>query len=335
MRLTAECKKVAARVFPKNKDMFPGGLASMAVPPGRLLEAPIDIQADYMETNLEFLRELDQQPDTTVQSNTERQVCPQVEPQRPSAQMQLLSADPAPPPLATESEIPVPPASLMKPRWGKDKTSKLAEGFSRTCIHQYWRFCYTLCRSEQKAFQMAHLNRHFEAANPGFQGHLKWLENKETLLYLFHAARVNIEMSNKLLVKTLKKFWEERKVSLLQLLRIWFRSGAPDSILEGDVLHAALQHIRSEWKETDWWPNHGNNIDEICLTESVVTEDRLLVEWAACKQQRADYDYFRAEFETVHIALDGMLGAARTAKKLKTSGNISAIHALAEAAASE
>jgi hypothetical protein len=339
MKLFTEVKIVAARVFPKHKDMFPGGLTTMYSIPLELQTFPMNIKADYLETHLEFLKGLDQQPDTTVQPNTERHVCPQVAPQPPSsAHVELPSAVPAT--LATESgsesisEVPLPPASLMKGGWGSHRTSSLEEGCMRTPKIEYWTFCYTMCRSEQKAIQMAHLNRAYQEANPRFQGHSRWLENKETLLFLFHAARVKIKLDQRLLVKTLKKFWEEKKVSLLKLLRAWFLSGAALSILEVDILHAALQHIRLEWKETDWWPNHGNDIDKICLTESVVTNDRLLEEWAACKQHSADYDYFRAEFEIFHKELEtekSMLRAAR--KKLKTSGNTSAFEALADAAA--
>ena len=345
MRLIAETKKVATRVYPKHSALFPGGLPYMCAVPPELRNAPTDIKADFMETNLEFLKELDEKPDTTVHSvqpNTERlerHVCPQVAPQPPSsAHVELPSAVPAT--LATESgsesisEVPLPPASLMKGGWGSHRTSSLEEGCMRTPKIEFWTFCYTMCRSEQKAIQMAHLNRAYQEANPRFQGHSRWLENKETLLFLFHAARVKIKLDQRLLVKTLKKFWEEKKVSLLKLLRAWFLSGAALSILEVDILHAALQHIRLEWKETDWWPNHGNDIDKICLTESVVTNDRLLEEWAACKQHSADYDYFRAEFEIFHKELEtekSMLRAAR--KKLKTSGNTWAFEALADAAA--
>jgi hypothetical protein len=320
---------VAARVYLKHTGLFPGKLDVMCAVPPDLHHAPIDIKIQHLENNLEFLKELDQQPDTTVQSNTERQVCPQLEPQRPSsAQMILQSAVPAPATLAAESgsesisEVPPPPASLTKGGWGMDKNSKLAAGCTRTCKIEYWRFCYKTCVSERKAVQKAHLNESFHKANPTFQGHLKWLDNKETLLYLYHTARVKIEKSQVLLVKTLKRFWEERSESLLKLLRQWFRSGAAASILQDDFLQqAALQHIRSEWKETDWWPNHGDDIDKQCLTESVVTEDRLLEEWAVCKQQRADYDYFRSEFETLRLEHEkSQLVAART-KKMKTSSN--------------
>jgi len=338
MKLLTEVQKVAARVFSKHSLMFPN-LPSMYSIPLEFQHCPMKVKADYLETQLQFLKELDQQADTTVQSNTERQVCPQLEPQRPSsAQMILQSAVPAPATLAAESgsesisEVPPPPASLTKGGWGKDKTSKLAAGCTRTCKIEYWRFCYKMCLSERTAVQKAHLNESFEKANPTSKGHSKWLENKEILLYLYHTARVKIEKSQVLLVKTLKRFWEERSESLLKLLRQWFRSGAAASIPQDDFLKAALQHIRSEWKETDWWPNHGDDIDKQCLTESVVTEDRLLEEWAVCKQQRADYDYFRSEFETLRLEHEkSQLVAART-KKMKTSSNTSAIDALAAAA---
>ena len=346
VKLIAENKKVAARVYPKHTGLFPEGLAVMCAVPPELHHAPIQFKIEHLENNLEFLKDLDQLPDTTVQSNTERQVCPQVErqlePQRPSsAQMLLQSAVPAPATLAAESgsesisEVPPPPASLTKGGWGKDKTSKLAAGCTRTCKIEYWRFCYKMCLSERTAVQKAHLNESFEKANPTSKGHSKWLDNKEILLYLYHTARVKIEKSQVLLVKTLKRFWEERSESLLKLLRQWFRSGAAASIPQDDFLKAALQHIRSEWKETDWWPNHGDDIDKQCLTESVVTEDRLLEEWAVCKQQRADYDYFRSEFETLRLEHEkSQLVAART-KKMKTSSNTSAIDALAAAAATQ
>ena len=343
VKLMAENKRVAARVYPKHTGLFPEGLAVMCAVPPDLHHAPIQFKIEYLEKNLEFLTDLDQLPATTVQSNTERQVCPQAEHQRPSsAQMQLPSAVPAPATLAAESgsesisEVPPPPLSLMRGGWGKDKTSKLAPGCTRTCKNEYWKFCYKKCLSERTAVQKAHLNESFEKANPTFQGHLKWLENKETLLYLYHTARVKIDKSQVLLVKTLKRFWEEKSESLLKLLRQWFRSGAAASIPQDDFLKAALQHIRSEWKETDWWPNHGDDIDKQCLTESVVTEDRLLEEWAVCKQQRADYDYFESEFEKLRSLAHekGQLVAARI-KKRKTSSNTSAIDALAAAAATQ
>jgi hypothetical protein len=84
---------VAARVFPKHSDMFPGGLVSMYNVPLDLQALSRNVKADYLESNLKFLKELDSQlPDTTLS-----------EPTQPSssAPIQLPAAVPAP--LATES----------------------------------------------------------------------------------------------------------------------------------------------------------------------------------------------------------------------------------------
>jgi hypothetical protein len=93
MRLITETKIVAARVFPKHSDMFPGGLVSMYNVPLDLQALSRNVKADYLESNLKFLKELDSQlPDTTLS-----------EPTQPSssAPIQLPAAVPAP--LATES----------------------------------------------------------------------------------------------------------------------------------------------------------------------------------------------------------------------------------------
>ena len=93
MKLLTDTKKVAARVFPKHRDMFPGGLASMCDAPLDLQALSLNVKADYLESNLEFLKELDRQlPDTTLS-----------EPTQPSssAPIQLPAAVLAP--LATES----------------------------------------------------------------------------------------------------------------------------------------------------------------------------------------------------------------------------------------
>ena len=75
MKLIDETKKVAARVYPKHTGLFPGGLAVMCAVPPDLHHAPIQFKIAHLENNLEFLKELDEYPDTTVQSNTELQVC--------------------------------------------------------------------------------------------------------------------------------------------------------------------------------------------------------------------------------------------------------------------
>ena len=93
MRLLTDSKKVAARVFPKHYRMFPCGLDSMYAVRPALQSAPIKYQADWLERNLGFLKELDGQlPDTTHS-----------EPKQPSssAPIQLQAAVLAP--LATES----------------------------------------------------------------------------------------------------------------------------------------------------------------------------------------------------------------------------------------
>ena len=61
MRLITETKIVAARVFPKHSDMFPGGLVSMYNVPLDLQPLSRNVKADYLESNLEFLKELDSQ----------------------------------------------------------------------------------------------------------------------------------------------------------------------------------------------------------------------------------------------------------------------------------
>ena len=291
MRLLTDTKRVAARVFPKHREMFPGGLASMYALPQEFQEYPMNLKADYLQSNLEFLNELDQS-DTTVQPHS--QVCPQ----RPSwAHMQLPWTVPSTStfPCTIESDLPsgsgmrtasisqfpellmIPPVpeSLSKGKWSTTSGVRVAEGYRRTNVTEFWNYCYTECHSNKKAFQMSHLNKNFSEKNPECQGHSKWLENKETLLYLFHAAGVKIVPQQTYLVKTLSKFWEENKVPLLKLLREWFQSGAAQSLQKSDVLHAALQHIRSG---KSWWPNHGNDIDMNCLKDSVVPECRLLQE---------------------------------------------------------
>ena len=66
MRILTDSKKVAARVFPKHYRMFPCGLDSMYAVHPALQSAPIKYQADWLERNLGFLKELDGQlPDTT------------------------------------------------------------------------------------------------------------------------------------------------------------------------------------------------------------------------------------------------------------------------------
>ena len=64
VKLIAENQKVAARVYPKHTGLFPGGLAVMCAVPPELHHAPIQFKIEHLENNLEFLKELDQQPDT-------------------------------------------------------------------------------------------------------------------------------------------------------------------------------------------------------------------------------------------------------------------------------
>ena len=72
MRLITDTKIVAARVFPKHSDMFPGGLVSMYNVPLDLQALSQNVKADYLESNLEFLKELDSQlPDTTLSEPTQ------------------------------------------------------------------------------------------------------------------------------------------------------------------------------------------------------------------------------------------------------------------------
>ena len=61
MKLITETKIVAARVFPKHSDMFPSGFVSMYNVPLDLQALSRNVKADYLESNLEFLKELDSQ----------------------------------------------------------------------------------------------------------------------------------------------------------------------------------------------------------------------------------------------------------------------------------
>ena len=328
-------------MFPKHREMFTGGLDSMCAVHPTLLHAPITMQIDWLEQNLAFLKDLDDTSHTTVQPNSSAADSAQM-PSADSAQMPLPSAIHAD--LATKSgsemrtvsisEVPPMPESLWKGKW--TTSAKIENGARRTTPLEYWTFCYTHCYSHKHAFQISQLNSAFSEKNPNCQGHMKWLENKQVLLYLYHTAGVKIDMKNKYLLKTLKKYWKENRASLLKLLLEWFQSGAAESLQKSQVMRAALQHIRLEWKEDSWWPNHGNDTDMTCLTDSVVTEDRLLQEWAASKEKKAAYDYFQPEYEEIRIESEikkSQIGAARGKRKKECeTSNTAAMDALASAA---
>ena len=71
MKLFTEVKIVAARVFPKHSDMFPGALVSMYNVHLDLQALSRNVKADFLESNLEFHQELDSQiPDNAFGADT-------------------------------------------------------------------------------------------------------------------------------------------------------------------------------------------------------------------------------------------------------------------------
>ena len=329
MRLLSDSQNVATRVFPKHREMFPNGLASMYAIPPELQQLPMSMKSDYLETNLVMLKRLDAQH-TTVQPNLEQQV-----PQPPSSapmQVQTTLETASEMPTVTISQVPPMPESLSKGRWN---ASECRDGHRRATPQDFWTSCWAECHEKRTALGITHLNKHFQGKNPELGGYSKWLLTKETLLALYEAARVKIMPHQTTQMNTLKRFWKEHQRDVLELLRKWLVSGAADSLQKDGVLLAALQHIRSVWNATNFWPDHGNEVDKLCLIDSVVTEDRLLHEWAASKAREIDYVLFRDEYVAIENDLESgssQIGAARGQPKKRKSCIQSNLGVLASAA---
>ena len=152
---------VTRRVFPKHYRMFPCGLDSMYAVHPALQSAPIKYQADWLERNLGFLKELDGQlPDTTHS-----------EPKQPSSSAPIKLPAAVPALLATESvsdhvkvlnqvfesTVPRMPESMtVKGKW---RTSG-ADGSRVTKPQEFWESCWKHCSNYKTVFWLANLVQH-------------------------------------------------------------------------------------------------------------------------------------------------------------------------------
>jgi len=158
---------------------------------------------------------------------------------------------------------------------------------------ELWEFTYrTLCES-----QTAMGNNEIASAYSAYlktQGReapkaamRKWEGDRMLLLQMFDLACVTIPYEHVSLRKSLLTYWQDFSREALAMLTEWLQSGNAASLRREDLLAEAVSYIRSARKtKGGWWPDHGTRVDTWCLTNGVVTEERLFEEWTVSKKNR-------------------------------------------------
>jgi len=139
-------------------------------------------------------------------------------------------------------------------------------------------------------------------------GHERWWERDRDLFFqLCAAAHVKIGRSDAGLKRALKAFWLDHGEEVLDILSNWLRRGDAHTLQAGQLPAAAVEEIRRARQQEDgragWWPVHGPDLDQVCLT-GVITEERMLEEWGASKSDNAaSRRFFVAEYEARRVSI--------------------------------
>jgi hypothetical protein len=131
----------------------------------------------------------------------------------------------------------------------------------------------------------------------------KWEGDRMLLLQMFDLACVTIPYEHVSLRKSLLTFWQDFSREALAMLTEWLQSGNAASLRREDLLAEAVSYIRSARKtKGGWWPDHGTRVDTWCLTNGVVTEERLFEEWTVSKNpdDAGQHTFFEAEHAQPH-----------------------------------
>ena len=117
------------------------------------------------------------------------------------------------------------------------------------------------------------------------------------LLQMFDLAGVKISSNQKGLKESLRTFWKDFSGEVLAGLNQWLQSGLAATLCRDRLPAEAVSYIRSARMQKGlWWPDHGMTLDTWCLTNSVVTEERLFEEWTASVAHGAEqHEFFEAE----------------------------------------
>ena len=323
-----ECKKLASRLYPKVQYMFPGGLNEMIQidPSFQSPECPFPEKAKAQEDHLAFLRELwDMHNNGTAPDPPPPSAPPSApSPSRESPQTASLPASKA---LIREAEsfqsdyfaqhgrstkrrdrrrfvvqtardppspdmYPEMPAAFAKGRYKTDR-----DGIPRTDAKEFWNFCFEIMYVRSQALGGPELNKAFyewqqRTGRPITVGHERWWTHcRELHFRLFERVGVKIETEG--LKRSLQYFWKEHARQVLDLLCVWIKSAAAQALQSDKLLAAAVVYIRTA---SEWWPDHGPDLDARCMTKGVVTEERLVQEWTSAKESDTDHAFFAPEY---------------------------------------
>ena len=186
-------------------------------------------------------------------------------------------------------------------------------GDNKTNPEEYWNFCFREMHYRGKALGYMELGTAFDTwrCTNGLQktvGHERWWERDRDLFFqLCAAAHVKIGRSDAGLKRALKAFWLDHGEEVLDILSNWLRRGDAHTLQAGQLPAAAVEEIRRARQQEDgragWWPVHGPDLDQVCLT-GVITEERMLEEWVASKSDNAaSRRFFVAEYEARRVSI--------------------------------
>jgi hypothetical protein len=164
---------------------------------------------------------------------------------------------------------------------------------------EFWKFTYWLLLKSQRAMGNDEIARAYAAylqsqGRTEPRGHRrKWERDRMLLLQMFALAGVKISSNQKGLKESLRTFWKDFSGEVLAGLNQWLQSGLAATLCRDRLPAEAVSYIRSARMQKGlWWPDHGMTLDTWCLTNSVVTEERLFQEWAASFAHGAEQHEF-------------------------------------------
>ena len=130
-QLVAQCRDIATEIHPHYRKMFPGGVNEMTALDQDLSAAPLTLQMDFRERNLETLRKLQQKISSSGTAGIVQGPLDTTSQQPPKS-----SSAPTHPPSSSSPMRPVPPP--LSEFLNSLKTSTKGRQFNDRAPRQFW-----------------------------------------------------------------------------------------------------------------------------------------------------------------------------------------------------